>query len=736
MATLNPEQEAAAEAGEGAWLILSGAGTGKTTTTIERVVRLIQRGAAPRPEEGVRRRPRRSRGGQGGEADRTRVDPAEVLVTTFSRAAADEFRERLEMALGRRAARKILVCTLHSLGGRLLRERPDAAGLDEAFEILDDSDVQGWLKALLQEQDGRDRTITRLLQELRGDGVGEEGIDRDEEARQVGREIVRFKQELVTPDAAQRYLGQDAAAVVQLAAAIYPAYQEELRRDNYADFADLLLWPVVAMEEDASLRQKWGSRWRFLCVDEYQDVNRAQFRLLQLLAGAGNIFAVGDDDQAIYEFQGADPRFILGFEQEFPGAQVLRLETNYRCTPTIIAVASAVIGNNVSRRDKLLRAPDGADPGHAVVLAHAASSRDAAAGMAIQCAAITAEAIAAQETPSIFILYRAGWQSRAIEDAIIRERLPYRLVGDLGFYERREVKDLLCYMRLALDGGDEEAFERVANMPPRGLGDKTRATVIRRARGGDLLRTLDALAGEGALRGDASSAGPAFVAAVAKIADGPGDAGDRLDDFLLAIGYREYWAASSDPRREDRLRNVDEVVRALREAGSLEELLRRAEEAADLCDDDAPLTLMTLHAAKGKEADHVFLPGWQEGVFPSAKAVEAEIAVPQVIEGERRLAFVGLTRARKVATIVTGEPVSRFAAEIPEDLVMRVDAYPVRPPTTRALRYAQSLAGEFGVDLPAAVSLDGVACSRFLDSLTQQRQTEGGEGDDGPTDDA
>lgn len=724
MAALNPEQEAAADAGEGAWLVLSGAGTGKTTATIERVVRLVRDGAtaAPRAAAEERRRgPRRPSATRPRTVERRAVPPGDILVTTFSRAAAEEFRERLEAALGRRVARKILVCTLHSLGGRLLRERPDIAGLDDAFEILEESDVVGWIKAILREKEADGGTVLRLLQEIRGrDAEAAEGIDRDEEARLVVREIVRFKQELVLPEDAQKQLGQDAPTVVQLAAAVYPDYQAELARDNYADFGDLLLWPVVAMRNDKTLRREWGGRWRFVCVDEFQDVNEAQFRLVKFLAGAGNIFAVGDDDQAIYEFQGASPRYILQFEREFPGAAVLRLETNYRCTPIIIAAASAVIGNNAARREKLLRAPAGAEPGHPVVVAHAATPRDEAAWIALRCAAVTAYALDAGRTPSVFVLYRAGWQSRAIEDAIIRERLPYRLVGDLGFYERREVKDVLGYIRLAVAPDDEEAFERVANVPPRGLGDKTRATVVRRARGGDLMRTLATLADEGALRGDAATTAPGFVAAVRLLAQRPpadGDVGDQLDAFLAEVGYREYWAASSDPRREDRLRNVDEVVRATREAGGLEALLRRAEEAADLCDDDAPLVLMTLHAAKGREADDVFLPGWSEGCFPTAQAVESEAAVPEAIEGERRLAFVGLTRARRVATIVTSEPVSRFAAEIPEHLVMRMDAYPVRPPSPKALRYAQALAREFGVPMPPDATGDGVACSRFIDAL-------------------
>jgi DNA helicase-2/ATP-dependent DNA helicase PcrA len=683
LARLNTAQRAAAETVDGPLLVLAGAGTGKTSLMVARTAHLL---ALPG---------RRAR----------------VLAMTFARKAAEEFQTRLRDLLGR-IPPEATIGTFHSVAAALLREKPELAGLRPGFRIADEAAARAVLRraaAGLSLFDGlSDRESGERLAAVAGalsrfKDAGLIPADLTEEARETG--------DLMEDDAV-------------LAARVYSAYQEGLRAENLADFGDLLLWTARGMRGNADLRSAWGGRWTHVLVDEYQDVNDIQVEWLRLIAaGHGNVCCVGDDDQAIHGFRGSEVKFILGFENDFPGAGLVRLEDNYRCRPPFLAAANAVIANNKWRRGKRLRAagPEGA-PGRdaaAILSVSAAGSAAEAAWVAERLAArLEIETSLGRPPASRFLLYRSNWQSRPVEDALLDRGLTYRLVGDTGFYRREEVRDALAYLILATAGAAsaaadpagggpiEEAFLRIADRPARGIGRKSADAVLAQVRAGaergkSFRDVLSEQGGSRHLPRPARAGCLDLAAALDRFAT------EGLRGVLEAAGYLAMLAADAEGGGERRLANIDELARGL-ERDAPETVLARGRKDPAATEDDAAIVLMTVHAAKGMEADEVWLVGWEEGLFPTGRTIEAEDAGDgRVMEEERRLAYVALTRARYRLTISRGGRSSRFLEEIPEALLRRVRAgAEPRAPSGKALAYARALLARRGLEEPAGLAGD------------------------------
>ncbi|HWI08916.1 MAG TPA: UvrD-helicase domain-containing protein [Solirubrobacteraceae bacterium] len=651
VAALNPEQARAVTTTEGPLLILAGAGSGKTRVLAHRVAYLI----------GARR-----------------VRPWQILAVTFTNKAAAEMRARI-LALVGESGREVAMGTFHSLCARVLRRDGAAIGVDPRFAIYDTDDQTSLMKQVL-------RNI-----ELVG------GSDLKPSA--VLGQISRWKNELLGPaQAAEQARGYHE----ELAARAYERYQARLREAGALDFDDLLNEAVRLFEEAPAALAHYRDRWRYLHVDEYQDTNRAQYLWVRHLAGERkNVAVVGDDDQSIYSWRGADPRNILDFERDYPDATVVKLEQNYRSTQLILDAAHSVVSRNAARKDKKLWT---ANPRGVLIERFEADSGDEEAEwIARQVEALVGGrgaggsflARRADEgderqyrLADIAIMYRTNAQSRAIEEACLRYSLRYQLVGGTRFYSRREVKDALAYLRVLRSDSDVAAYERIINVPPRGIGDKTIGLVREEAarRSGDVWAALRALAESAESGGRARSALAAFVALIGRLRVRVGALAlpELLDAVLEDAGYRAMLLDGSQ-EGEDRWANLlelREVVARYADLAPEDAVDRLLEETALVADQDSyernadAVTLITLHAAKGLEFDAVFITGLEEGVFPHQRSLDD----PRQMEEERRLAYVGLTRARHrlylthAATRATwgrgGFSIpSRFLLEIPADLM-------------------------------------------------------------------
>ena len=651
---LNDAQREAVLHGEGPQLVLAGAGSGKTRVIVHRIARLVR-------DE--------------------RIMPWHVLAVTFTNKAAGEMKERLEALLGTQA-HELWVQTFHAFGARFLRREAGRAGLPPSFAIYDDDD--------------QIRLVKRIFQELRVDD-GEPLT-----ARQALSRIDRWKNAAERP--AEVTIGEyDVEG--QLAREVYARFEAALARAGAVDFGDLLLRPVRLLEEDAQVRRAWSSRFRYLLVDEFQDTNAAQYRLLKLLAGEKrNVCVVGDDDQAIYSWRGADVRNILDFDRDFPGTRVVKLEQNYRSTRTVLDAAHAVISRARRRREKRLWTERG--PGDALALVVGQDEHDEAERIARAVAAERARGTAGEE---IAVLYRTNAQSRAIEAALRAGRVPYVIVRGTSFYDRAEVKDAAAYLRLALSPRSDLDLERVVNRPPRGIGDKTveRLRAHAAARGVALFDALAERDAVQALKPTARRALAEFHALVAGLAaDVPAlDAGIAVQEVLKRSGMLARLEAEHTDEAVERAENLVELVAAAREFDEslLGEppprdpdevrpppLARFLEQIALLGEADAEtpegrVSLMTLHAAKGLEFEAVFLAGLEDGTLPyerpwsDAGPAERDAAEDE----ERRLCYVGMTRAKRRLTLSLArrrigygeggpsyrsmEP-SRFLADLPPEL--------------------------------------------------------------------
>jgi DNA helicase-2/ATP-dependent DNA helicase PcrA len=655
---LNPEQQAAALATEGPVLVLAGAGSGKTRTLVYRIAHLLELG----------------------------VDPRRILAVTFTNKAAGEMRERVAAMVGKQA-KGVLLSTFHSLGARILREHGERIGLPPKFSIYGPGDQASLAKRILTEEVHVAAT------------AGDDKFD----VKRVLHAISGWKNRLVTPLEAAREVAEGrmrnnrADDYDVLAADVYPRYEEALRAAGAADFDDLLLLPVQLLREDAQTREALWKRWHYLMIDEYQDTNGAQLEMARLLAGPRkNLCVVGDDDQSIYAWRGADHRSILDFERHYPGATVVIMEENYRSTQRILDAANAVIVNNTSRKEKRLRTGNG--PGPKIDYwefrgAPGKSAEDEEAEMVAR--EIGLRRFTEKLKWSDFgVLYRTNLQSRPLEEAIRAANIPYRVVGGTSYFDRKEIADAVAYLRVVTSPGDEVALRRVINYPTRGIGRTSLFKLVETARQKKqtLWETLrDAGKEDGLTRPQAEAvrhfvemveeARTEFQATEAAIAAGdPGGRSlegwareflkrvrleeairaenkaekvaeirvDNLRDFIVSIGSYEArtWAAKPLPDEEDDW--SPPTLAAFLERVSLtdDEDGRKDKEE----EDEDKVTLMTLHAAKGLEFTHVFMVGMEEEILPHARSVNAVADLqpgdPDPLAEERRLFYVGITRAR------------------------------------------------------------------------------------------
>ena len=630
---LNPAQRAAVEALDGPVLMLAGAGTGKTRALTARIAHLLSQGKA---------------------------QPNQILAVTFTNKAAREMKERVGRLLGHAVEGLPWMGTFHSVSVKILRRHAELVGLKSNFTILDTDDQ------------------IRLLKQL----IAAANIDEKRwPARQLAGLIDHWKNRAWLPE---KVPTAEASAFNHRGSELYAAYQDRLRTLNACDFGDLLLHCVTIFQAHPDVLQQYQGWFRYILVDEYQDTNVAQYLWLRLLAAAHkNICCVGDDDQSIYGWRGAEVGNILRFEKDFPGAKVIRLEQNYRSTEHILAAASGLIAANAGRLGKTLWTD--AKGGEKVrLIGHWDGEEEARwIGEEVEALQRGTRRMNPVSLDHQAILVRASHQMRAFEDRFLTIGLPYRVIGGPRFYERQEIRDAMAYFRLACSPADDLAFERVVNVPKRGLGDKAVQTIQMQARedGVSLLEGARYLVASGGLGGKGAGQLRLFVEGVDRWHRATRATGynhiELAETILEESGYTDMWQNDKTPEAPGRLDNLKELVKALEQFDSLQGFL---EHVALIMDNDSEeaeekVTIMTLHAAKGLEFPVVFLPGWEDGLFPSQRSMDESGL--KGLEEERRLAYVGITRAEELCTIsfagnrrVYGQwqsqlP-SRFIDELPE----------------------------------------------------------------------
>ena len=627
---LNGPQRQAVLTTEGPVLMLAGAGTGKTAALTARLAHII--------------------------ATR-RAWPSEILAVTFTNKAAREMRERIGRMIGDAVEGMPWLGTFHSICAKMLRRHAELVGLQSNFTILDTDDQLRVLKQLIQA----------------------EGLDEKRwPARQLAGLIDKWKNRGLTPadlDAADKEAYADGKG-----GHFYALYQARLKTLSACDFGDLLLHMLVILKTHRDVLEHYQQRFKYILVDEYQDTNASQYLWLRLLAQARkNICCVGDDDQSIYSWRGAEVANILRFEKDFPGATVIRLEQNYRSTPQILAAASALIAQNSDRLGKTLWTD--LDAGDKVRVVGVWDGPEEARRIGEELETLQHRKVSLDRTA---ILVRAQFQTREFEDRFIAIGMPYRIVGGFRFYERAEIRDALAYLRLVQSPADDLAFERIVNVPKRGLGDKALARIHQFARieRAPLFHAAARITETDELTPQARRQLANFIA---QMRNWQGKANELSHPELTQLildesGYTAMLQADRSAEAAGRLENLSELVRAMEDYESLEAFLEHVSLVMDRDNDDQAetVTIMTIHAAKGLEFDHVFLAGWEDGVFPSQRSMdEGGIAS---LEEERRLAYVAITRARHRASIyhaanrrIYGQWMSsipsRFIAEIPPEHV-------------------------------------------------------------------
>ncbi len=636
MDRLNPAQREAVEALEGPVLMLAGAGTGKTMTLMARIAHLVTL---------------------------QRARPYEILAVTFTNKAAREMKDRLSNTPFRLCEPIRWMGTFHALSVKILRSHAELVGLKSNFTILDADDQ------------------VRLLKQL----IVAAGIDDKRwPARALAGVIDNWKNYAWTPE---NVPVSQASEFDGKAVELYAAYQDRLKTINAADFGDLLLHVVTLFQQYPDVLAQYHRRFKYILVDEYQDTNVAQYLWLQLLVGEQkNICCVGDDDQSIYGWRGAEVGNILRFEKDFPGAKVVRLEQNYRSTPHILAAASGVIDANTKRLGKTLWTA--AEDGEKVrLIGHWDGEEEARwIGEEVEAMQHGTRGLRPFSLNDMAILVRASHQMRAFEDRFLTIGLPYRVIGGPRFYERMEIRDAMAYFRVATSPDDDLAFERIVNTPKRGVGDKALQTIQRaaRANGISLLEATRLLVTSGELKGKAKTELARLVDGFdrwqAAVRDDRNSHIELAEVILEESGYTEMWQNDKTPEAPGRLENLKELVKALEQFENLQGFLEHVALIMDNdSDNDGPkVSIMTLHGAKGLEFPAVFLPGWEDGLFPSQRSMDESGL--KGLEEERRLAYVGITRAEELCTIsfaanrrVYGQwqsalP-SRFIDELPEDHV-------------------------------------------------------------------
>ncbi len=627
---LNAPQREAVLTSEGPVLMLAGAGTGKTAALTARLAYLVRERLAW---------------------------PSEILCVTFTNKAAREMRERVGNLIGPAVEGMPWLGTFHSIAAKMLRRHAELVGLQSNYTIIDTDDQLRLLKQLIQS----------------------EGIDEKRwPARQLAGCIDRWKNRGLNPgdlDAAE-----NEAYANGKGQKFYRLYQDRLKALNACDFGDLLLHMLNILRTERDVLEQYRQRFKFVMVDEYQDTNQVQYLWLRLLAQERkNICVVGDDDQSIYSWRGAEVANILRFEKDFPGAKVIRLEQNYRSTPQILAAASGLISENSQRLGKTLWTER--HPGDPLRVIGVWDGPEEARRVGDEIERLEREGASLDQ---VAILVRAQYQTREFEDRFIQIGLNYRIIGGFRFYERAEIRDALAYLRVIAQPADDLAFERIYNSPKRGLGAKTleKLHVHARRRGIPLAAAALEIVDTDELPARARNTFLSLMRDFARWRDlaASESPADLLRTVMDESGYTDALQAEKTPEASGRLENLVELARAMEEYVTLGDFLEHVSLVMDndAADDTEKVTIMTMHAAKGLEFDHVFLPGWEEGVFPSQRSLdEGGLAS---LEEERRLAYVAITRAKRRCTILhaanrriygqwTSSIPSRFVTELPDEHV-------------------------------------------------------------------
>ena len=608
--TLNKPQKEAVFHTEGPLLILAGAGSGKTRVLTHRIAYLIE-------EKGV--------------------NPWNILAITFTNKAAEEMRQRVDSLVGI-GAESIWVSTFHSMCVRILRRYIDRLGYDNRFTIYDTDDQKTLMKEVCRKTD----IDTKRFKE-----------------RMLLSVISSAKNEMILPEEFELNAGGD---FVQLKIAkVYKEYEAQMRANNALDFDDLLVKTVQLLETQPDVRENYQERFRYIMVDEYQDTNTVQFRLVSLLAGKyRNLCVVGDDDQSIYKFRGANIRNILDFEKEFSDAKVIKLEQNYRSVGNVLEVANSVIRNNKGRKEKTLWTDN--EKGEKIRLRQFDTAYDEAQFIAEDIKDETAQGANYSDHA---VLYRTNAQSRLLEEKFVAMNIPYKIVGGINFYSRREIKDVLSYLKTIDNGKDDLAVRRIINVPKRGIG----LTTINRIQESAAARGIgfyDALSAPDLIPGIGRSASKldSFAALIEYFKGRSEESGvtDLLTEVIEKTGYTESLEADDPEELEARVQNIDELVskaavyeESCSDRGERPTLSGFLEEVALVADIDSVaedrdyVILMTLHSAKGLEFPHVYLAGMEDGLFPSYMSISGDD--PEELEEERRLCYVGVTRAEEKLTL-------------------------------------------------------------------------------------
>lgn len=641
--TLNPMQQEAVFCTEGPLLVLAGAGSGKTRVLTHRIAYLIEE---------------------------KEVNPWNIMAITFTNKAAGEMRERVDKLVSF-GSESVWVSTFHSSCVRMLRRFIENLGYSTNFTIYDADDQKTLMRQILKKADLDPKQF------------------RD---RAVLTAISNAKNELISPE--EFKLNAQGDYRERKVAELYQMYQDELKKNNALDFDDLIFKTVDLLRTSPDVREYYQERFKYVMVDEYQDTNTAQFQLISLLAGKyKNLCVVGDDDQSIYKFRGANISNILDFEKEFPGAKVIKLEQNYRSTSHILNAANAVIRNNRGRKEKTLWTANG--EGTPVVFKQYEQAYEEADGIVRD---ILADG---RDFQNYAVLYRTNAQSRLLEEKCIFHNVPYRLVGGVNFYQRKEIKDILSYLKTVANGQDDLAVQRIINVPKRGIGATTIGKITAWASEQDI-SFYDACVRAAAIPGLGKAAGKiaAFVAQIEDFKENlegssgmqPGESDgcsirELIESVLEETGYRKELEAEGEIESQTRLENIEELINKAvsyseeKEHPDLNEFLEEVALVADvdrMDDSENRVTLMTLHSAKGLEFPVVYLSGLEDGLFPGMMSITSEDRTE--LEEERRLCYVGITRAKERLVItsarmrmVNGETryskVSRFVDEIPEELI-------------------------------------------------------------------
>ncbi|MCC0047336.1 ATP-dependent helicase [Albidovulum sp.] len=658
---LNPAQRAAVEALEGPVLMLAGAGTGKTRALTARIAHLLARAMAR---------------------------PNEILAVTFTNKAAREMKERVGRLTGGVVEGMPWMGTFHSISVKILRRHAELVGLKSNFTILDTDDQ------------------IRLLKQV----IAAANIDEKRwPARQLAGLIDNWKNRAWGPE---QVPSAEAGAFNHMGTELYAAYQARLLTLNACDFGDLLLHVVTIFQKHVDVLQQYQRWLRFILVDEYQDTNIAQYLWLRLLAaGHKNICCVGDDDQSIYGWRGAEVGNILRFEKDFPGAKVIRLEQNYRSTEHILSAASGLIAANAGRLGKTLWTE--AKGGEKVRLIGHWDGEEEARWIGEEAEALQrgTRGMTPRSLNDQAILVRASHQMRAFEDRFLTIGLPYRVIGGPRFYERLEIRDAMAYFRLAVSPEDSLAFERIVNTPKRGLGDKAQQVIQRQARedGVSLLEGARYCVASGQIGGKGGAQLRQLVEGVDRwhrqtLAAGYDHV--RLAETILdESGYTAMWQNDKTPEAPGRLENLKELVKALENFENLQGFLEHVSLIMDNDSEDAEekITIMTLHAAKGLEFPVVFLPGWEDGLFPSQRSMDESGL--RGLEEERRLAYVGITRAEELCTISFAgnrRVYGQWQSQLPSRFIDELPAADVEVLTPPGL-----YGGGYGAAAPRAPGLAG-----------------------------